>query len=60
MNKSLTEANKKQVLALVQESSIKTMWQSTAKADGKLAADRLVARKTSLPVSTIRAARYYW
>ncbi len=60
MNKNLTEKNSDQVNKLVQDCETKTMWQSTARHEGKQAADWLVARFLMIPVKTVKAARYYW
>jgi hypothetical protein len=60
MNKNLTPANEKQVLALIQNDKIKGEWQAHAYLFNKNHADVTISRFHGVPVSTVKAARYYW
>ena len=59
-NSYLTAANEKRVLRLIQDMEAKTRWQSVAASRGKAAADTYIANLRCQPITTVKAARFYW
>jgi hypothetical protein len=60
-NPHISMANMRSVLALQQNLTAKHEWQCEANFRGGYAvADRLIAKKYGYPVSTVKAARFYW
>lgn len=60
MNKKLTAANEKSVMALIQDNEAKAAWQAE-KSFGTVAnADRVIAKRNGVSINTVKAARYYW
>lgn len=59
-NRYLTAANEGRVLRLIQDGEAKTRWQVVAASRGKAAADTCIANLRCQPMTTIKAARFYW
>ncbi len=60
MNRNLTEKNAAAVNKLVQDNRLKAMWQAVREQHGVKKADTYISNRTCQPLSTVRAARYYW
>lgn len=59
-NLNLTAANEADVLALIDNGQLKTLWQVWAEQWGKARADRMLAGATGKAIKTVKAARFYW
>ena len=59
-NRYLTAANEKLVTRLIQDNEAKTRWQAVAQYRGKAAADICIANLRCQPITTVKAARFYW
>jgi hypothetical protein len=59
-NKNLTAANEAAVQALQLDPTAKTRWQAVAATSTKRVADLYISTHWRVPLSTVRAARYYW
>ena len=59
-NPYLTAKNEINVNKLSTNTTLKARWQIMVYQQGKAYADKVLAQYVNLPVSTIRAARFYW
>lgn len=60
MNRYLTAKNEKDVQKLLANSDARFLWQTASTLGTKSLADRNLAKKYNLPLTTVLAARYYW
>ncbi len=59
-NKSLNEKNRVTVFTIVSDAEVQAKWESVYKLTNAATADVETSKFTGLPISTIKAARFYW
>ena len=59
-NRYLTAKNERDVMALIQDREAANRWGAVAEVRGKKAADTYLSNLKCKPLTTVKAARFYW